>query len=129
LFGHAHNDLTHHSDRDYSRSYYGSIAIGTPPVAYNVIVDSGSADLFLVGSGCTSQACSGIPSFDSSKSSSFSSSGQAFSITYGSGEASGTLGKDVVQMAGFQVSQQTFGMSFPHPYLFLPESSLTIFSV
>lgn len=100
-----------HSDRRHLRSYYGTIAIGTPPVAYNVIIDSGSADLFLVSSGCTSSACSGIQAFDSSASSSFTSTSQAFDITYGSGTASGTLGKDVVQMAGFQVNSQTFGTS------------------
>jgi cathepsin D len=95
-------------------SYYGSIAIGTPPVAYNVILDTGSADLFLVGSSCTTAACNGIQPFQSSSSSSFTSTSQPFSIAYGSGQASGTLAKDVVQMAGFQVNSQTFGMSLPH---------------
>ena len=33
----------------------------------------------------------------------------SFSISYGSGAARGTLGKDVVQMAGFEVSSQVFG--------------------
>jgi len=30
-------------------------------------------------------------------------------VTYGSGEAGGTLGQDVVQMAGFTVTDQEFG--------------------
>lgn len=109
----ARTIIASHPDRGYLRSYYGTIAVGTPPVAFNVILDSGSADLFLIGSGCTSSTCSGIQAFDSSASSSFTSTGQAFAITYGSGTASGTLGKDVVQMAGFQVSSQTFGASLP----------------
>jgi hypothetical protein len=96
----------------YLRSYYGSIAIGTPAVAYDVILDTGSSDLFLVSSSCTSQACSGVPTFNPSSSSSFTSTNQAFAVTYGSGDASGTLGKDVVQMAGFEVNNQVFGMFF-----------------
>jgi len=33
-----------------------------------------------------------------------------FHITYGSGEASGVLGQDVVQMAGFQIPEQVFAV-------------------
>ena len=85
-------------------------------MAYDVILDTGSADLFLVSSSCTSSACSGLQTFSGSSSSTFNSTNQPFSITYGSGSASGVLVKDVVQMAGFQVSQQTFGMCLStHP--------------
>jgi cathepsin D len=91
-------------------SYYGSIALGTPPVAFNVVLDTGSADLWLASSACT-EGCNGFPTFDSSTSSSFSSTGSPFSVTYGSGKASGSLGTDVVQMAGFKVSKQVFGAS------------------
>jgi cathepsin D len=110
----------------YLCSYYGSIAVGTPPVAYQVILDTGSADLFLVSSECVSSSCTGIPAFNPSSSSTFTSTTQPFSITYGSGSASGTLAKDVVQMAGFEVSSQVFGMSF-HPTACPLHGSLTIF--
>ncbi|KAH9074853.1 aspartic peptidase A1 [Lactarius deliciosus] len=88
-------------------SYYGSIAIGTPPVAYNVILDTGSADLWVADSSCSTN-CQGIQTFDASTSSSYTNLTQPFSIQYGSGSASGTLATDVVQMAGFQVSKQVF---------------------
>lgn len=52
--------------------------------------------------------CSGIPTFDASGSSSFVNLSTAFQIVYGSGQAVGTLGQDVVQMAGFSVSNQVF---------------------
>lgn len=89
-------------------SYIGSIAIGTPAVAYDVILDTGSADLWLAGSTCET-GCSQIQTFDTSSSSTFNNLSTSFSITYGSGAASGALGSDVVQMAGFQVASQTFG--------------------
>lgn len=90
-------------------TYFGSLAVGTPPVAFDVILDTGSADLWIAGSSCTT-SCSGITTFDSSSSSSFKNLSTAFSITYGSGEASGTLGEDTIQMAGFSVSNQTFAV-------------------
>lgn len=97
-------------NQNLDSSYFGSIAVGTPPVAYDVILDTGSADLFLVSSSCTSQTCSGVQTFSGSSSSTFNSSTTPFTITYGSGSASGVLGRDVIQMAGFQVSQQTFAL-------------------
>ncbi|KAH9039286.1 acid protease [Lactarius pseudohatsudake] len=86
-------------------SYYGSIAIGTPPVAYNVILDTGSADLWVADNSCSAN-CQGIQTFDASTSSTYTNLTQPFSIQYGSGSASGTLATDVVQMAGFQVAKQ-----------------------
>ncbi|THH11877.1 hypothetical protein EW146_g7899 [Bondarzewia mesenterica] len=90
-------------------SYYGSIAIGTPATAYNVILDTGSSDLWLADSACTA-GCNQITTFNPDSSSSFNNLTTAFSIKYGSGEASGVLGTDTVQMAGFQVNQQVFGV-------------------
>ncbi|KAH8832799.1 aspartic peptidase domain-containing protein [Flagelloscypha sp. PMI_526] len=91
-------------------SYYGSIAVGTPPVAFNVILDTGSADLWIADEKCVT-GCNGVPTFDSTTSSSFQNLSTPFQITYGSGQATGALGKDTVQMAGFSVSEQTFAVS------------------
>ena len=101
------------------RSYYGSIAIGTPPVAYNVILDTGSADLWVADSSC-SQNCQGIQTFDTTTSSTYTNLTEEFSIKYGSGSASGTLATDVVQMAGFQVKEQAFGV----PCVILPTTRI-----
>ncbi|KAJ3730003.1 aspartic peptidase domain-containing protein [Lentinula guzmanii] len=91
-------------------SFFGSLAVGTPPVAYDVILDTGSADLWLASSECAASACDGVPTFKSSDSSTFQNKSTEFSITYGSGAAAGSLGEDVVQMAGFSVSNQVFGV-------------------
>ncbi|RXW12361.1 hypothetical protein EST38_g13495 [Candolleomyces aberdarensis] len=90
-------------------SYYGSLAIGTPPISYNVILDTGSADLWVAGSNCTI-GCDDVPLFDPSSSSTFQNESTAFSITYGSGQAAGFLSQDIVQMAGFEVENQIFGV-------------------
>ncbi|TFK45718.1 acid protease [Heliocybe sulcata] len=94
--------------------YYGSIAVGTPPVSYNVILDTGSSDLWLLSSSCT-QGCADsngnlLPSLDTSSSASFKNISSAFQVPYGTGMAYGSLGQDTVQMAGFQVAEQNFGV-------------------
>lgn len=90
-------------------SYYGSLAIGTPPVSYNVILDTGSADLWIADSFCRT-GCSGVPTFNAGQSTSFINKTTSFSIQYGSGSARGSLGQDIIQMAGFTVSNQIFGV-------------------
>lgn len=65
-------------------------------------------DLWVASSNCA-VGCGGVPSFDTTQSTSFTNVSQPFSVTYGSGQAAGFLGADTVQMAGFQVVGQRFG--------------------
>lgn len=97
------------TNQNADSSYYGSIAVGTPPVSYNVILDTGSSDLWLAGSDCIT-GCNSVPTFNSAQSSTFTNESKAFSIQYGTGEAAGTLAKDTVQMAGFSVANQVFAV-------------------
>ncbi|KAF5328166.1 hypothetical protein D9619_013433 [Psilocybe cf. subviscida] len=90
-------------------SYFGSLAIGTPPTSYDVILDTGSADLWVADSACL-VGCADVPTFNPSSSSSFKNQTVTFSITYGSGQAAGWLGSDIVQMAGFSVRNQIFAI-------------------
>jgi hypothetical protein len=68
-------------------------------------------DLWVASSSCES-TCAGTGNFDSTKSSTFKSLDHDFDITYGSGGAMGIIVEDVVQLAGFSVSNQQFGTSF-----------------
>ncbi|KAI1794469.1 acid protease [Ganoderma leucocontextum] len=92
-------------------SFYGSIAIGTPPVGFNVILDTGSSDLWLASSSSLTAAAQGIATFNPNASSTFQNLGTAFQIQYGSGAAQGFLGSDVVQMAGLSIKAQTFAVA------------------
>lgn len=68
-------------------------------------------DLWLADQQCDS-GCNGVATFDPSQSSTFTNESLPFSIKYGSGAAEGSLGQDVVQMAGFSVQNQIFGAYF-----------------
>ncbi|KAI6044490.1 aspartic peptidase domain-containing protein [Pisolithus marmoratus] len=97
------------TNQNADSSFYGSLAIGTPPVSFDVILDTGSADLWVADTSCTI-GCSRIAVFDATSSSTFKNLSQPFDITYGSGQAVGSLGEDVVQMAGFSVPNQAFAV-------------------
>ncbi|PPQ63733.1 hypothetical protein CVT24_004242 [Panaeolus cyanescens] len=91
-------------------SYFGSVSIGTPAQTFNVILDTGSSDLWVTDTTC--QNCDRVtPLFDSSKSSSFKASSGFNSdivIHYGSGAVGGTLSSDTVTMGGFTLPSQAF---------------------
>jgi hypothetical protein len=97
------------TDQGGDASYFGSLAIGTPAVSFDVILDTGSSDLWIADSSC-SVGCSGVPTFDASSSSTFKNQSTPFQIQYGSGAAEGTLASETVQMAGFSVANQVFAV-------------------
>jgi cathepsin D len=103
--------------------YYGAIQIGTPARSFNVILDTGSSDLWLAGAGCTAatgctegsqlystvESLTVVPHGSANVNTTGSSpSDGLFNVSYGSGEASGVLVSDVVSMAGYSVPNQTF---------------------
>ena len=65
--------------------------------------------MWIADSQCVT-GCSSVPTFDSSNSSTFKNQNTTFSIKYGSGQAAGSLGEDVVQMAGYSVPNQIFAV-------------------
>jgi hypothetical protein len=93
---------------DYENSqYYGEITLGTPAQSFEVIFDTGSADLWVAGSGCDS-SCGRHAKYDSSKSSTYIANGTSFDIMYGSGPVSGYQSIDTLNMGGLQISNQEF---------------------
>lgn len=99
------------ANQDYDASYSASIAIGTPAQSFDVALDTGSADLWVTSASCASSTCATLPSkFDASKSNTFKNASTAFSITYGSGNAQGYLASDVVSLADYTVTSQTFAV-------------------
>ncbi|MBN3287235.1 PKP1 protein, partial [Polyodon spathula] len=76
---------------DLDIEYYGVISIGTPPQSFNVLFDTGSANLWVPSVYCSSYACSNHNKFNPSQSSTYQALNTALSITYGTGSMTGFL--------------------------------------
>jgi cathepsin D len=97
-------------DQGQDSSYIASIDIGTPPQTMNVVLDTGSSDLWVADDKCTNCDAS-TPLFQSTKSSTLqfsTSTNSEVQLTYGSGQVSGGLARDTVSMAGFGIQEQIF---------------------
>lgn len=99
------------ADIGVDASYAATVSIGTPAQDFLVIMDTGSSDLWVAGSECGSATCLATTTFNDAKSSTFQTNGDAFSITYGSGTASGVIALDTVSMGGFTINSQGLGTS------------------
>jgi Eukaryotic aspartyl protease len=89
---------------------------------FNLVLDTGSSDLWFASSGCA--GCSPNTPVLNPQSSSLQLGTQRISLDYGSGSASGVIARDTVTLGPFTVNPQTFGVYFPSPhfrfYLSLP---------
>ncbi|XP_059958712.1 pepsin A-like [Mesoplodon densirostris] len=99
--------------------YFGTISIGTPPQDFTVIFDTGSSNLWVPSTYCTSSACTNHKRFNPQKSSTFKGTSQTVSIAYGTGSMTGILGYDTVKVAGISDTNQIFGLSETEPGSFL----------
>ncbi|KAJ1302026.1 hypothetical protein OPQ81_000861 [Rhizoctonia solani] len=87
----------------------GTITIGTPGQSFLIDFDTGSSDLWVPSSSCTSSGCSTHNKYSSSKSSTSSKKSGTFSISYGDGStASGPIYSDTVTVAGLSATGQYF---------------------
>eukprot|EP00903_Cladosiphon_okamuranus_P020328 g18651.t1 len=94
--------------KDYSNAqYYGEVDIGSPPQSFDVIFDTGSANLWVAGSGC-GLSCGLHHRYKADKSSTHADDGRDFEITYASGPVSGELSVDTVNWGGLDLEDQTF---------------------
>ncbi|KAJ6538784.1 aspartic peptidase A1 [Mycena vulgaris] len=77
------------------------------PQPFNVILDTGSSDLWVADTSCSS--CDGTPLFNPSQSSSFKqSSSLTTTISYGSGQVAGVVSRESVSMGNFSLTSQGF---------------------
>jgi len=94
--------------KDFSNAqYYGQVSVGTPAQNFNVIYDTGSANLWVPNK---KVGLAGIlkHKYKSSASSTYVANGTVFKIQYGSGPVSGIWSEDTVTMGGLPIKSQTF---------------------
>uniref|UniRef100_A0A8R1YA18 Peptidase A1 domain-containing protein n=1 Tax=Pristionchus pacificus TaxID=54126 RepID=A0A8R1YA18_PRIPA len=80
--------------------YIGNITIGTPGQVFEVILDTGSANLWVPDVTCgdgPDGLCTNKHLFHSSESTTYAKNGKYFTISYGTGAAKGFLGQDTVR--------------------------------
>ncbi|CCF52338.1 hypothetical protein NDA11_004101 [Ustilago hordei] len=90
--------------------YYAQLSVGTPAQNFNIVLDTGSSDFWLVDSDCgAAQNCdSDLNKYNAGASSTNIGSSTPFTIEYGTGAVRGTLAADKVSLAGYTVNNLTF---------------------
>ncbi|KYM89448.1 Lysosomal aspartic protease [Atta colombica] len=95
---------------DGNDAYYGAITIGTPPQKFNILFDITSSDFWIPSRMCSSNICSLHNRYDHTKSSTYISNYKSFSFLYDNKDKlTGHLSTDVINIAGTNISNQTFG--------------------
>ncbi|KAI6047150.1 Asp-domain-containing protein [Pisolithus marmoratus] len=97
--------------------YYTEIKLGSPPQTFKVILDTGSSNLWVPSSKCTSIACFLHAKYDSRASKTHKANGSEFSIQYGSGSMEGFVSQDTLTIGDLTVRHQDFAEATREPGL------------
>jgi cathepsin D len=92
---------------DYS--YFSSMTFGSKGQSLYMLLDTGSSDTWVMGTGCKSTACGNHNTFGKVNSDTLKVTTTQFSDVYGTGNVSGVIVTDNVQLAGMKVPL-TFGL-------------------
>ncbi|KAM0261117.1 hypothetical protein ACHAQJ_002379 [Trichoderma viride] len=93
---------------DYS--YFVQAEVGSQKTKLYMLLDTGAGSSWVMGTSCTSQACTLHDSFGPSDSNTLKVSSSKFNIAYGSGSVSGVLVNDTIEVAGMSLTYQ-FGLA------------------
>ncbi|KAG8963863.1 hypothetical protein FRC03_002482 [Tulasnella sp. 419] len=94
-------------------AYYIQFSIGTPAKQYNILLDTGSSDLWLASTECN-VGCSNLQTLYSAgnqvSSTYDASNGLPFGVQYIGGNITGYTAHETVSLVGFTVTDQLFGV-------------------
>ncbi|KAI0688123.1 acid protease [Cytidiella melzeri] len=97
------------TDEEDDEEWAGKISVGTPAQSFLIDFDTGSSDLWIPSSSCTSSTCSSKSKYKASSSSTSAKKSGTFSIEYGDGSTvSGPIYTDTVTVAGLTATGQYF---------------------
>ncbi|GIX65489.1 aspartyl protease ASP3 [Babesia caballi] len=92
--------------------YIGEIKVGTPPQTLHPIFDTGSTNLWIVGSSCTDYSCLKVAHYDPSRSSTFQTMDNPLKIhvKFGTGEIEGYPAMDTVTLGEMVIPDQALAV-------------------
>ncbi|KAF7316715.1 Acid protease [Mycena chlorophos] len=97
------------TDEEDDEEWAGTISIGTPAQKFVIDFDTGSSDLWIPSSSCTSSTCKKKNQYSSGSSSTSAKKSGSFSIEYGDGSSvKGSVYTDTVSVAGIVATKQYF---------------------
>lgn len=97
--------------------YYTEIQLGTPGQTFKVILDTGSSNLWVPSTECTSLACYLHEKYDHDASSTYKQNGTEFAIRYGSGSLEGFISQDLLTFGDLVIPEQDFAEATSEPGL------------
>ncbi|KAL2128720.1 hypothetical protein VTI74DRAFT_8722 [Chaetomium olivicolor] len=93
---------------DYS--YFIRVQVGSSQQPFYMLLDTGAANSWIMGSECQSDACKIHNTFDPASSKTWRTDKKPFKITYGSGDLTGIVGQDTTTFAGLTLDL-SFGLA------------------
>ncbi|GBE62393.1 aspartyl protease ASP3 [Babesia ovata] len=92
--------------------YVGEIKIGTPPQTFHPIFDTGSTNLWVVGSTCKEPSCSKVSRYDATRSTTFKMMDTPIKIhiKFGTGEIEGYPARDTVILGKTAIPDQSLAV-------------------
>ncbi|KAI0137291.1 aspartic peptidase domain-containing protein [Xylariales sp. AK1849] len=91
-------------------SYFIQADLGSAATPMYMLIDTGASTTWVMGSGCTSDACTTHNTFGPEDSKTLQDTGTPFSVEYGSGDVSGHVITDSMKVAGMSVTY-SFGLT------------------
>lgn len=91
-------------------SYFTQVEVGSGKTPMYLLIDTGSANTWVMAKDCVSAACKIHNTFDPSTSTSYIGTQDTFYYGYGSGNITGSFGTDSLSLAGLNVTAK-FGLA------------------